>query len=221
MATTSPSETLILKGGIGRSSSATIGGIVVIVLTILGLAGVFPGFMAAVSVIALGVALLLEGAAVAAEYDEVLTRMDPGALQHAELSGGMSAEMLAGGGGVVLGLLALIGVAPAVLMPVAVILFGASVAIGSGVTHRLNHLRIANSGASEKVQHIAEEATSTVAGADVLIGLGALVLGILGLVGVAPMTVTLVALLSIGAVSLLTGSVLGAKMVNMFRARAR
>jgi hypothetical protein len=214
---TTSSDTLILEAGMGRSASATTGGIAAVVLSILGLASVYPTFMLAVSTIAIGVALLFKGAALAAEYNEILARIDSGTLKHAEVSGGMSAELLAGGAGIVLGILGLLGVDTTILTAVAVIAFGSALVMSSGVTQRLNHLKIASSGAEDMAQRIAEEATSASVGAQVLVGLSAAVLGILSLIGMVPVTLALIGLLSIGAVSLLTGSAVGAKMVHMFR----
>ena len=50
---------------------------------------------------------------------------------------------------------------------------------------------------------------------EVFAGLGASVLGILALVGMAPVVLTLVAMLSLGATVLLSGTSLGGKMLNM------
>ena len=52
-------------------------------------------------------------------------------------------------------------------------------------------------------------------GAEVLVGLGAAVLGILALVGMAPVILTLVSLLSLGVTVLLSGTSLGGKMLNL------
>ena len=65
----------------GGSAVEAAGGLGAAILGILGLAGVFPGYLEAVATIALGVALFAEGGAVAARYRRVL----------AEVGGGRSA----------------------------------------------------------------------------------------------------------------------------------
>jgi uncharacterized membrane protein HdeD (DUF308 family) len=49
-----------------------------------------------------------------------------------------------------------------------------------------------------------------------LVGIGAIVLGILALTGHVPMTLTLVAMLSVGAAILVSGSVLASRLFGMF-----
>ena len=53
--------------------------------------------------------------------------------------------------------------------------------------------------------------------AQVLMGLGSLVLGILGLVGIIPMTMVLVALLATGASILLRSSFVGGLLLDFLR----
>lgn len=136
------SERMLFEAGMGRSASAAIGGIAAVVLAIIGLAHVYPGFMASVATIALGVTFLFKGAAVATEYSDVLAHMDSGKLQRVEVGSGMSAELLAGCAGIALGILALLGIATMILTPIAAIVFGVALLMSAGVTHRLNHLKI-------------------------------------------------------------------------------
>jgi hypothetical protein len=88
----------------------TIAGLVTVVLTILGLAHVVPEFLVAIATIVFGGALLLRGAATISEY----ARMNvPAAASPAVSSigdSGVSAVFLAGAAGVVLGILALLGI---------------------------------------------------------------------------------------------------------------
>ena len=53
------------------------------------------------------------------------------------------------------------------------------------------------------------------AGAEVLVGGGAVVLGIIALVGTIPLTLTLVALLAMGASTLMTGTAVAGKFGGM------
>ena len=88
-----------------------------LVLAILGLAGVVPMYMAFIATIVLGVALLFEGWALASRYSKLLSEMGGGLLTATELGGGITAEFLAGAAGVALGILALLGVVPMVHCP--------------------------------------------------------------------------------------------------------
>src|SRR5262249_54912297 len=126
-------------------------------LTILGLAGVLPGAMASIATIALGVALLAEGGAIPAPYSRVIREGTPEWEARAEIGGGMGAEFLAGGAGVVLGILGLLGIGTATLVPIAVIVFGGALLLGSGVTADLGTL--GEPAPHERFVQIARQAT--------------------------------------------------------------
>ena len=135
-----------------------------------------------------------------------------------EVESGMSAEMLGGIAGIVLGILALIGLVPMLLVEVAAIVFGATLLLSSGTTHRLNEM-INLRASGDHAQHVTHEAVAAATGADVLVGLGAIVLGILGLVGIASHTtplLALIAILAVGVAELLSGSAVGARMGTIF-----
>lgn len=208
-----------------------IAGVGAIVLAILGLTRILPHYMAAIGTIVVGGALV-EGSALG-----VRSRRVSSALQ-----GQPSAEVLAGAAGVVLGVLALLGMAELVLLPVAVIVFGASLLIAgfSAPLAATIAVRRRESSASEAELELpgmrpddsiaraldparpySERAEATVrapldqliesppTGAQLLVGLAAVVLGILALLGHSPMLLTLVALLCLGCMELLSGTVLG------------
>lgn len=200
-------------GGSGAEAIAGAGGVV---LAILGLAHIAPHFMVAISAIALGAALVLDGAAVTAEYSRIIEHSGNGAINNAELGGGVSTQIAGGVTAVVLGILALLNIAPTTLMAITAIVLGATVVFGSGIATRLNALKIETSGDNDVAKRVAREALTTATGTEILVGLAATVLGILALVGIAPMPLTLVAMLSIGASILLTGSAVIGKMMSVF-----
>ncbi|MEJ2344967.1 MAG: hypothetical protein P8076_02215 [Gammaproteobacteria bacterium] len=201
----------------GGSAAEIVGGVAAVVLAILGLAHVAPRFMLTIATIAIGAALLFEGASIAAEYSKLLTRTTESTFEATEMGGGMTAQMAAGIAGVVLGILALLGLDSMILAPAAAIVFGTALAFSSGMISRLNDLKIETSGAHATARKVAREAVSASAGTQVLIGLGTVVLGILALVGIAPMVLSLVALLSVGASVLLSGSAVSGKILAMVR----
>jgi hypothetical protein len=205
--------------GVGSIAEA-LGAAAAIVLAILGLAGALPFYMMTIGTIVLGAAILFEGGAIASRYSKLLSETaEAGETRTAsyELGGGMSAEALAGIAGLALGILALLGIVPLTLSAVAMILFGAGLLFGSAAITRLNSLTMETAYAGETTRRVVREAVSASAGGQVLIGIGAIVLGILALLGMDPLTLTLVALLGVGISVLFSGTALGARMLGIVR----
>lgn len=197
----------------GGSIVEAVGGAAGLVLAILGLATVLPEVLAAIATIAIGVALLAEGAALAERYTRMVAAGDMSRVSAAELGGGTSAEFVAGGAGIVLGLLALLGVAPMTLTAVAAVVFGGALLLGSGATWRLPAIP-----SDQDEADTGREVLGASAGAQVLVGLSSAVLGIISLVGIAPETLVLVALLSVGASVVMSGTAITALVTRMLRA---
>lgn len=204
----------VLEAIAGGAFAETAGGIGAVVLTILGLAGIAPVLLTAIATIAIGAVMLIKGFAVSAEYTKVAHAVVSDKVETAELSGGLSGEIMAGMAAVVLGILSLLTVSPLVLLPSAAIVLGVGLGLGSGADARINSLR-AGEQESRWFQRMLNEMVSASIGAEILVGLGATVLGILALVGLAPVVLTLVAMLSLGTTVLLSGTSLGGKMLNM------
>ena len=214
---TSREDRRIAESVASGSVAEIIGGIAVIVLTILGLAHVAPSLMLTIATIAVGVALVFEGGSIASEYSRIISNTAESTLQTVEMGGGMTAEMVAGIAGIVLGILALLGLDSLTLSASAVIVYGAALTLSSGMTSRLNDLKIESSGAHQRAQKVAHEAVSAAAGTQVLVGLAAGVLGILALVGVVPTVLTLVGLLTVGTSLLLSGGAVGGRLISLIR----
>lgn len=203
----------------GGSAFEAMGGIAAIVLSILGLATVTPIIMAAVAVILLGSGLLLEGAAVAVRYRRLPEAVKTGRWARAELLEGTAAEFLGGLTGIVLGILALVTVVPMLLVPVAVLVLSIALLFGSGATFRLRRL-------TEEEQQ-PENAlfrwigsgliTSAAAGLQFFFGLAAGILAVLALIGMVPVTLSLVGLLLLGTAAFLGGAAISGRMVTMLR----
>lgn len=194
--------------GFAAESSAVeaIGGAAAVVLGILGLAQVSPMYLAAIATIVVGVALWFEGAAIVARYSRIVAaEARSGTLVEAPTTSGMSAEFLGGAAGTVLGILALLGVASAVLTSIAVIVYGAALLFGSGAQARMSTVTLDAFGASPANQ-VVREAAAASSGAQLLVGIGASVLGILALVGFRPEILILAALLTVGASLALSGA---------------
>lgn len=194
----------------GGTTAEAIVGLGAVVLAIIGLANMWPGYMASIATIAVGAALLFSGGAIAARYSHLAEEVGAKGI-----GGGLSGEILGGAAGIALGILALIGIMPATLTPVAVIVLGATLLIGSAATARLRYLSSLRM--SERARNVTREAVEAASGTEVLVGIGAVVLGILALLGYMPRTLVLVGLLALGAAVLFSGSAVSSRMAAIFR----
>jgi hypothetical protein len=211
-----PEQRRSIKVVAGGSITEALCGAATVVLAILGLANMMPGYMASVATIVFGVALLAQGGAVAARYSRLLR--DTSGLDaetRAEVGGGMGAEMLAGGAGVVLGILGLLGIATANLVPIAIIVFGGALLLGSATTTELGSTPGPMD--NQHLAQVARQATVAASGSQVLVGVAAIVLGIIALVGIEPVLVTLVALLVLGAAVLFSGAAVSSRVASVLR----
>lgn len=196
-----------------------IAAIATVILAILGLAHVAPNFLVAIATITFGAALLLYGATMLAEYAR-LARQASAATASMLGGGGLSAVLLAGASGVVLGILALLGIAPAELTAIAVIAFGSALILSSHSALRMHLFKVAVTRPdAQRVAGdvLAGELLSSSAGTYGLVGLAAIVLGILALAGFAPVTLVLIALLALGGVTVVNGVDLGGVLVSTFQ----
>ncbi len=189
----------------GTGSEAFIGGGAMI-LAIIGLAGVQSFYMAAIAVIAVGAALVLEGAVLMAKQAEMATQFETARSERLEAGGGVSAELLGGAAGIVLGILALVGIAPMILLSVALITFGACLLMGATMTSHVRNYAFEPRTEHPALREVAHEATIAASGAQALVALAAILLGILGLVQFVPLTLTLVGMLVLGGAILLNES---------------
>ena len=200
----------------GGSITEALCGAAAVVLAIIGLAGTLSGVVASVATIVFGVALIAHGGAIAARFRQLLQETAPYEFDaRAELGGGMGAELIGGAAGIVLGILALLGVGTGVLIPIAVIVYGGSILLGSGATADLSTLGAR--AAHQRFADIARQATLAASGTQALVGVGSIVLGILALVGLDPVVLTLVALLALGGAAVLSGTAVSSRMVAVVR----
>jgi hypothetical protein len=191
------------------SGAEAVAGAGALVVAIIGLAGVFPTILASIAVIAAGAGFLFLGAAVAARHQRLAAEAGGG---EAEIETGVSAEMLGGIAGITLGILALVGVATMPLLAISIIVFGATSLFGSPAIYRASR---AEPEGGQVLDFIARESTVGAAGAQALVGIAAITLGILALVGLAAQTLVLVGVLCIGGAALLSGGALTSKMAGL------
>lgn len=216
---TSEQEKRTVEAAGAGATTEAIGAAAAIVLAIIALAGILQIPLMAITTIVVGGALLMDAASVGARYNRLMRASWTGEerVARAELGGGISAGSLAGIAGIVLGILALLGLNPITLCAVALIVFGAGLLFGSAAKGRLASLSTSHYGLSERTGRLIDETISLTAGGEVFVGIGAVVLGILALLGLDPVTLVLVGYLGVGAAVLLSGSAFGARMFGMLR----
>ncbi len=183
------------------------GGFGALVLGILSLIGLIPGYLVPIAAIVLGGALLAEAGSVAVRYWKLPEEVSTGRWASLELAGGMIAEFLGGITGIVLGILALVGLMPALLTAVAVLVFGLAFLLGSGLTARLSHMESAGQ-PQERPWRSSRFTMRSAVGIQVLVGLAACVFGILGVLGISGPTLAAVGVLILGGSALVSGTAL-------------
>jgi len=189
---------------IGSMAEAAVG-VAIIVLAIIGLAGIAVEPMIAIATIIVGVALLMQGTETAAE-----TTVMP-AIVGASAGAGIMVEFLAGAAGIILGILAFVKGSALTIAPAALIVFGGALLLG-GIANSVSPVRTgAGPDASLGLIH---QARIGAAGAQVMIGFAVGILGILayalaGALAVNVHTLILVGLLAVGASLILTSAAIG------------
>lgn len=199
--------------GVGSETAAygglvdAVGGVATVVLAIVALAGIHADVLTSIAVIVFGAALMIQGGAMLSEYAQISMPARISAEQFG--AGSLSSVFLVGAAGIVLGVLALIGIAPVTLTSIAVIAFGAALVISSNSVRHLYLLRSAamrSMAVQGGAQSLAGEMASGSAGVQLLAGLAGIVLGILAVTGTSPVILMLSALIVLGATVVLTGS---------------
>ncbi len=191
-------------------------GITAAALAVLGLANVLPVYLAAIACIAIGAALLVDSAGGALRYQRLAVLATARDFEQAQVSGGLTIEALSGVGGVALGVLTLVGLAPSVLLSVAALVYGAAFLMSGGVPLALEtwvERSEPSVGVEPRRGRVAHQAVNAASGARALAGIAAAVLGLLGLASVGPaLTLTLVAFLALGGAAILSGSAFSVRM---------
>jgi hypothetical protein len=207
-----------------------VGGIATIVLAVLALSGVSQEYLLPIATIVFGAALLIEGTSMATNFIHVLSA-DTGEAAQVGING-VSAVLLGGVTGIILGVLALVGIAPGTLASAAIIVFGSALVLSSSAASSLNSIKLrALGGGAGPLGSIGASS----AGAQVLAGVAVIVLGILALAGTAGAgggaahvgggsmrtVLDLVALMVSGAAILITGNGMNNAVLSAFSAPVR
>ena len=206
-----------------------IGGIATAVLAIIALAGWRPELLAGVATIVFGAALLIQGGTLLSEYSQVFA--PAGALQSTAdaFSGdGLAAMFPVGIAGIVLGILALLGIAPYALTAISVIAFGAALMLSAESVRKLYRLqaqvRRSSLGTYTTGEYLAGEMAGGSAGIQFLAGLAAVVLGIIAVAvrgDGRSEALTLVGLLVVGLTNIISGSALSGLVLSFMRSQSQ
>ena len=148
-------------------------GVVAAVMAAIGVAGHYPLYMAAFASIAIGFALIAQGGTLAARWQNAAH------LGHTERTEaiGIGTEVIGGLAGIALGGLALLGIVPWVLLPVAMIVVGAALLFGGPAEPQLADA----APRTRQPFRVTRDSLRTASSVMVMAGLAGIVLGVLGL----------------------------------------
>jgi hypothetical protein len=211
-----PSSTVAGEAAAYGGFADAVGGIATIVLAIIGLSGIKPEILVSISTVVFGAALLIQGGAMLSEFAAIETMPET----NVPVGGGLSSLFLVGVAGIVLGVLALLGVFPSILCAAAVIAFGGALVLSSSaVWHLLTAQSVAMrfQSRSPMARVVASEIAAGSSGLQAMTGLAVIVLGILAVAGVFTQPLTLIALLAAGAALVMTGSTLSGTLIGFMR----
>jgi hypothetical protein len=218
-----PSSAAVRTATYGGLADA-IGGLATIVLAIVALAGVHPEVILPIAVIVFGAALLIQGGALVSEYESIMSPLGATGVSPEHFSlGGLSTLFLVGVAGIVLGILALLGIETPTLIAISVIAFGAGLLLSSNSVRHLSMLQTAGRAEAPRAgaELLASEMASGSASVQVLGGLAAIILGILAVAGVKENILSLAALIVLGGAIILTGSTLTGLIMGFMRSIPR
>lgn len=201
----------------GRTTSGGVLGGIALVVGIVGLAigGRHPGAAAYLDPIAqgaLGIALIIFGAALAHTYMRIAAAMDPEAGTTGTMTG-TTADMFLGGAVIILGVLALLRVEATTLVTIQVILVGVGLLLNSAASIRAVMLELNVGGDASMVRKINEELVFATASARAMAGVAVGILGIISLSGGSDaLTMTLAAAIVGGGALLLDSATLSSRV---------
>jgi hypothetical protein len=194
-----------------------LGGIATIVLAIIALSGVRSLDLLSIATIVFGAALLIQGGAMLSEFAVIEATPETAG---GTTGGGLGALFGVGVAGIILGVLALLGVHSTILDAVAVIAFGGALVVSASAVWQLLTSRAVATRfqtGSSMLRVVASEVATGSSSVQGLAGLAVIVLGVLGVAGIMTDYLALIALLVAGAAIVMTGSTLSGTMIGFMR----
>jgi hypothetical protein len=181
----------------GLTVDETAGGLALIALGILALAGMYAGLLTSIAAVVAGVALVFMSVALNREFTEVLATSGR-EMVSSEAGGGLGAGAAAGITGIVLGILAILDIARPTLVAVSLIVFGAAVFINFIMSTQTRALRMTASSVPAEPAKLTMTAAAETELTAVLVGVALVVLGIIALTGARSEVLIACAFLSFG-----------------------
>lgn len=180
-------------------------GIAVIVLAVVALAGISVGILASIAAIVIGIGLTVQAFNSAADEARIMSPSTGVSAQDATLGGEVMVDCACGFAGIVLGILALVGVHTASLLPPALIVFGGALLLSGAMSMRPRTLMVTRAGTETQV--VSYQGSAAAGGLEILAGLAAIVLGILSVImATASPVLMLVGFLVVGAALLMVSA---------------
>jgi hypothetical protein len=197
---------------LGITADETVGGLALIVLGILTLAGIDGALLNSIATIVAGVALVFMSVTLTSEFTTALSASGRD-LVGTDAESGLGAGTLAGIAGIILGILAILGLASSTLNAVALIVFGAAVFLDFILMAQTRAMRMTTSATSPESSRLALAAAANTEMASILFGVALVVLGILALTGMRSEILVAVAYLSLGGYLFLRGTAVVGRML--------
>jgi len=190
-------------------------GIAVIVLAVIALAGTSSGALVSIVTIIVGVGLMVQAFNSAAENSKV---MATNAASVPDLGGEVMVDGLSGITGIILGILALVGINTPYLVSSALIVFGGALLLSGaiGLPPRASQ----NTAPGGQAQAVSYQGSAATGGMEILIGIAAIVLGILSLIFVGSWVLALVGFIAVGAALLMVSATFSGTIMRLFTTTA-
>jgi hypothetical protein len=192
-------------------------GLAVIVLAIISLAGVSPQGLASIAAIVIGVGLMVQAFNSAAEHFNMGATAASAGVSRGEFGGDVLVDCMCGLTGIVLGILGLVGIHAAHLLPPALIVFGGALLVGGAASLRPKVRPTTVSGAEAQTV-VTYAGSSAASGMEILLGLAAIVLGILALLLSGTWVLVPVGFIAVGAALLLASATFSGAVMRLFSA---
>lgn len=189
-------------------------GIAIIVLSVIALAGTASAALASIVTIVIGVGLMVQAFNSAAENSKTAAN----AVSIPDLGGEMMVDFLTGITGIVLGVLALVGINASHLVPSALIVFGGALLLSGALGMRPRAVQVTTPGGQAQVASY--QGSAAAAGVEILIGLATIVLGILSLIFMGSWVLVLVGFIAVGAALLMVSATFSGTVMRLFAATA-
>lgn len=171
------------------------------------------------AVIIIGAVFLLDGGVTVLRFFQALNEKRKSVWQTFEIGEGISAEFLGGTMGIVLGILALLNIVPLTLISIAAIIYGAALVLAAIFSARFDILLLNRDREDQFSRKVGKEAITAAAATEMLIGIAGVVLGILAIRSAYPLTLNLIAIIVLAFGSLLTGTAVSHRLLNVFSNR--